>query len=153
MLAASSSDAPMRLTAASIIVVFLLPILAEGQDAASPQTEKPSNEIRGEMLSEYRFTPSGSKPAAIPTALQSDVPPLPVSQDTNGDVVKMDPFEVRDSASSSAAYLPLERAASVKAPSTVASKLGIGEHDFKVGKVHAFVITILYVPIVAGFSW
>jgi hypothetical protein len=143
----------MRLATTSLIGVLLLPAVAKSQDATPSQTDEPHNEIRKEMLSEYRYAPSGSKPAAIPTALQSDSPPLPVSQETKGDVVKMEPFEVRESGSSNAAYLPLERESPAKTPGTVASKLGIGEHDFKVGKVHAFVITIFYVPFVAGFSW
>jgi hypothetical protein len=143
----------MRLATTSLIAVLLLPAVAQCQDAAPSQTEEPGSDIRGEVLSQYRYVPSGSKPAAMPTALQSDSPPLPVSQQAKADVVKMEPYEVRESGSSSAAYLPLERATSAKPPATVASKLGIGEHDFKVGKVHAFVITIFYVPFVAGFSW
>jgi len=143
----------MRLATASSIVVLFLPIAVEGQDDASSQSGKPDTEIRGEMLSEYRFTPPGSKPAAIPTSLQSDSPPLPVSSENKGDIVKMAPFVVRESASSMAAYQSIEQESPAKAPATVASKLGIGEHDFMVGKTHAFVVTVFYVPFLAGFSW
>lgn len=138
----------MRFATALSILAFLSPLVAEAQDVGPPQTN-----VRGEMLSEYRFAPLESKSAAMPTALQSDSPPLPVLQQTKGDVVKMEPFEVRESGSSNAAYLPLERSSPAKKPATVASKLGIGERDFKVGKVHAFVVTIFYIPFVAGFSW
>ena len=143
----------MRLATTSLIGALLLAAAARGQDSAASRIDEPRNEIREEMRSQYRYAPSGSKPAAMPTALQSDSPPLPVSQSTKADVVKMEPYEVRESGSSSAAYLPLERASPAKAPATVAKKLGIGERDFKVGKVHAFVVTLFYIPIAAGFSW
>ena len=105
------------------------------------------------MLSEYRFTPPGAKPAAIPTSLQSDSPPLPASSAGGGDAVKMEPYVVRESALSNAALQSIEQPSPAKPPATVASKLGIGERDFMVGNVHAFVISIFYVPFVAGFRW
>jgi hypothetical protein len=142
-----------RFATASSIVIFLLPIVVEGQEAPSSQADRPLTAIRGEMLSEYRFTPPGTKPSALPTSLQSDSPPLPVSPAGSGDVVKMAPFEVRESALSVAALQSIEQPSPEKPPATVASKLGIGERDFMVGNVHAFVISIFYVPFIAGFSW
>jgi hypothetical protein len=143
----------MRPATAGSILVFLLPIVVEGQEAPSSQADKPLAEIRGEMLSEYRFTPPGAKPAAIPTSLQSDSPPLPASSAGGGDAVKMEPYVVRESALSNAALQSIEQPSPAKPPATVASKLGIGERDFMVGNVHAFVISIFYVPFVAGFRW
>src|SRR5580658_5272115 len=132
----------MRPATAGTILVLLLPLVVRGQEAASPQTDPPHTDIRGEMMSEYKFTPPGAKPAVIPTSLQSDFPPLPAPSASSGDVVKMEPFVVRESAPPIAALLPLEQQAPAKAPATVAGKLGIGEHDFMVGKVHAFVVTL-----------
>jgi hypothetical protein len=143
----------MRIATASSIFIFLLPIVAEGQEASSSRADGPPTDVRGAMLSEYRFTPPGAKPAAIPTSLQSDSPPLPDSPASSGDVVKMAPFEVRESSLSTAAVQSIEQPSTAKPPATVASKLGIGERDFMVGNVHAFVISIFYVPFVAGFSW
>jgi hypothetical protein len=143
----------MRSATAGTILVLLLPLVVRGQEAASPQTDPPHTDIRGEMMSEYKFTPPGAKPAVIPTSLQSDAPPLPAPTASSADVVKMEPFVVRESAPPLAALLPLEHQSPDKPPATVASKLGIGEHDFMVGKLHAFVVTIFYVPLVAGFSW
>jgi len=143
----------MRLATASSIVVLFLPIVVEGQEAASSQSVKPDTEIRSEMMSEYRFVPPGSKPAALPTSLQSDSPPLRESPENKGDVVKMAPFVVRESGSPNAAYQSIEQESPAKAPATVASKLGIGQHDFTVGRTHAFVVTVFYIPFLAGFSW
>jgi hypothetical protein len=106
------------------------------------------------MLSEYKFAPPGTKVTALPTSLHSEAPPPSPAPAENGkDVVRMEPFEVHESGMSNAAYLPLARRAPDKPPATVASKLGIGEHSVEVGKVHAFVVTVFYVPILAGFSW
>jgi hypothetical protein len=105
------------------------------------------------MLSEYRFTPPGAKPAAIPTSLHSDAPPLPAQPASSGEIVKMAPFVVRESSSQVAAYQSIGQQSPAKAPATVAEKLGIGERDFTVGNVHAFVVSIFYVPIAAGFRW
>jgi hypothetical protein len=143
----------MRPATAGTILVLLLPIVLRCQDAAPTQTDAPPTDIRGEMMSEYKFTPPGAKPAVIPTSLHSDSPPLPAPSASSGDVVKMEPYVVRESAPPIAALLPLEHQSPAKPPATVASKLGIGEHDFMVGKVHAFVVTLFYVPLVAGFSW
>jgi hypothetical protein len=143
----------MRFAIASSVVVLLLPIAFKGQEAPMAQADRPLTDIRGEMLSEYRFAPPGAKPAALPTSLQSDSPPLPAPTASSGDVVKMAPFEVRESALSTAALQSIEQPSPAKPPATVASKLGIGERDFMVGNVHAFVISIFYVPFIAGFSW
>jgi hypothetical protein len=143
----------MRLATASSILVFLLPIVVNGQEAPSSKADVPPTDIREAMLSEYRFTPPGAKPAVIPTSLQSDSPPLPASSASSGDVVKMAPFEVRESALPISAVQSIEQPSPAKPPATVASKLGIGERDFMVGNVHAFVISIFYVPFVAGFRW
>lgn len=105
------------------------------------------------MLSEYKFAPPGTKPLTLPTSFQSDAPPVPVPSGSSGEIVKMEAFEVRESTLSIAAFDSPGRKSSNKPPATVAGKLGIGEHDFEVGKLHAFVITIFYVPFVAGFSW
>jgi hypothetical protein len=143
----------MRFAISSSIVVFLLPIAVNGQEAPLPKADGPPTDIRGEMLSEYRFAPPGAKPVALPTSLQSDSPPLPAQAASGGDVVKMAPFEVRESALPIAALQSIEQPSPAKPPATVASKLGIGERDFTVGNMHAFVISIFYVPFVAGFRW
>jgi hypothetical protein len=140
----------MRLAPPYSFVIFLFPFVVEGQEA--PPAETALTDIRKEMLSEYRYAAPGIKPAKLPTSLQSDSPAFHAAGTDEG-VVKMEAFEVRESGFSSSATQSIEQHPPSKPPATVASKLGIGEHDFEVGKVHAFVITIFYVPFIAGFRW
>jgi hypothetical protein len=140
----------MRLAPPCLFVVLLFPFMVEGQEAPPP--EAALTDIRNEMLAEYKYAAPGNKTAALPTSLQSESPKIYASG-TEKDVVKMEAFEVRESGLSSAAYQSAEQQSPSKPPATVASKLGIGEHDFEVGKVHAFVVTIFYVPFIAGFKW
>ena len=140
----------MRLALPTSIAILLMPFIVEAQETPSP--EKPPTDVRKEMLAEYKFAAAGSKPAILPTSLQSEAPKIYASG-TDKDVVRMEAFEVRETGVSGAAYQPLEQQSPSKSPATAASKLGIGEHDFKVGRLHAFVVTIFYVPLIAGFQW
>jgi hypothetical protein len=143
----------MRSTFSKTMFVFLATLTLKAQEVPSSTTEKHMTEIRKEMLSEFKYAPPGSKPAILPTSLRSDSPLVNVTSGTEKDVVKMEAFEVRESGSSIRGFEPLEQQSSENAKPTIASNLGIGEHDFTVGKMHAFVISIFYVPFIAGFRW
>jgi hypothetical protein len=140
-----------RIAAFSAVVVLLSPFLAQGDEAAS-SSAPPLTDIRKEMLSEYKFAPSGTKAAPLPTSLHSDAPAqLSGAAPTGRDVVRMAPFEVRET--SAAAFMPFAPAISAGTRATAASKLGIGVHHMLLGKVHVFVSTLFYVPILVGFEW
>jgi hypothetical protein len=140
----------MRLAPPYSFLLFLFPFVVEAQEAPPPETAL--TDIRKEMLSEYKFAAPGNKPATLPTSLQSESPTIYASR-ADKDVVKMEAFEVREPGLSNAASQSIEQHSPSKPAATVASKLGIGEHDFEVGKVHAFVVTIFHVPLIAGFTW
>jgi hypothetical protein len=69
------------------------------------------------------------------------------------DAVRMQPFEVHESGTSIAAFMPVAPSGQEKRSSTAASRLGIGVHYLKLGKIRLFVTTALYVPILFGFDW
>jgi hypothetical protein len=142
-----------RFAATSALIALLSPLVAAGEDDDS-LGKQPLTETRREMLQEYKFTPAGTKTAALPSSLISEAPALPkTGVSTPRDVVRMAPFEVRESAETSAT---LSSAAAPK-PDTpggrAAAKLGIGVHHLEIGKVHVFVNTIFYLPFLVGFEW
>lgn len=143
----------MRRTAKTLALLCLWsPRLVQGGE--TPSTTEAPTDIRREMLSEYKFSAADAKPGPSPSSLRSSLPVqaaavVPESKE----VVKMDPFEVRESGAPSAALMPLAYPPSAPARTTVASKLGIGNHKFQVGKMHMFVSTVFYVPFLIGFEW
>jgi hypothetical protein len=107
--------------------------------------------IRREMLAEYRYAPKGTPPAELPTSLHSQAPAAPAVLDPG--IVPMDRYEVLASRD---AVWPHESPAAPGAaptPPTVASRLGIGIHRARVGKIEVFATTVFYVPILVGFAW
>jgi hypothetical protein len=106
------------------------------------------------MISEYKFAPPGTKPAALPSSLNSIAPAQPPTDKPSGrDVVAMEPYEVRETGAGTSAFLPLSPSKPDSPRTSAAAKLGIGLHRFHVGKLHCFVNTIFYVPILVGFEW
>jgi hypothetical protein len=106
------------------------------------------------MLSEYKFTPSGTKAAPLPSSLRSEAPPdSPAIIPAAKDVVSMAPFEVRETGASNAALMPVAPKKPDNPQAVAAAKLGIGIHYMRLGKVRLFVNTIFYVPILIGFDW
>ena len=69
----------------------------------------------------------------------------------------MDAFEVQGARSSSRTNLALtqslEQQAAEDSPPPAASKMGIGVHTFRVGKLRIFVSTLFYLPFQGGIAW
>jgi hypothetical protein len=141
----------IRLVPFASALLLLAPLGARGAEADA----EPPTDIRKVMLSEYKYTPPGTKAASAPTSLTSEsAAPAPApSADGSKDAVRMDPVEVRAARVPIAALLPLEQPAPEKAKPTVASRLGIGVHYLQVGKVRLFMTTAFYVPFLVGFQW
>jgi len=150
-----SLSMPLRTVAASTTVIVLLsPFILSGEEASSANTANTLTEIRRELLSEYKFSPPGTKATTLPTSLHSEGPPaISVPATNKKDVVRMEPFEVHESGVSNSAYQPLSDKAPDTPSATLASRFGIGVHHFQIGKTHMFVSTIFYVPFIAGFEW
>jgi hypothetical protein len=141
-----------RLVPIAAALLLSAPFGVRGADAAAADTD-PQTDIRKVMLSEYRYTPPGTKTAPAPTALTSASPAPAAPSSGSADAVRMDPIEVRATGVPIAALLPLEQPAPEKAKATVASRLGIGVHYLKIGKVRLFMNTVFYVPFLVGFQW
>ncbi len=135
-----------RIAATTAVLVLFYPFRTEGADPDCGRScGTHLTDIRREMLQEYRFAPQGTPVTPLPTSLHSDAPAVHASPD----IVRMEPFEVRDVQ----AAPPVESSPPDKPAATAATRLGIGAHHMKLGKVHLTVNTIFYVPFLVGFEW
>lgn len=124
-------------------------------DGSSSDPDMPQTDIRKEMLSQYKYSPTGGNPAAKGSAPANLAQPTRAASPTPGgrDIVVMSPFEVQASGKRE----QLQTASFQEEPPTqgekVASKLGIGVHRMKIGKVSVFASTIFYIPFLVGMEW
>ena len=127
-----------------VIVVILLAI-----SVVSAEPDKPRNhpEVRRAIL--FRFTYTGQPRVPTPEEIRAE---RQEEEQAAADVVKMNPVIVR------ADFPQFDRELESRVKDSKHdwqhhTTLGTGVHVKNFRKTQAFVVTVLYVPIMIGFSW
>src|ERR1700690_3787510 len=97
----------MRLARICSVAARLLPFVAGGQEATSPENEEPQSDMRRAILSAYTYAPPSATPAPLPSSPRSDATRSPVSAEGAREVVKMGPYVVREAGLSNSKYLAM----------------------------------------------
>ncbi len=126
--------------------VVLLAALAQSCRADDPPD--PNSEWRTALRSEVNYAPAAAPAKDAPHAAAPASPVLTAPADPN--VVRMAPYVLSDSRMN----LPsVEAAIDTPAPGPKPVKWGTGLHAKEFKHVTLFYYSILYVPIIGGFSW
>jgi hypothetical protein len=129
-----------RLMLQLALVAALAPC-GRADDAATPVPE-----WRAALRSEVRFGPAAAPAKDAPVVAAAPTSPAPA--DPN--IVQMAPYTLQESRMN----LPsVEAAIETPSPGPKPVKWGTGVHAKEFKHVTLFYYSILYVPIVAGFSW
>jgi hypothetical protein len=125
---------------------------ASGPD---PGSDVQHTNIRKELLSEYKYgVPPKGQTIPDPIVADSSAAPqiLPLTP-PNSDVVRMEPFTVREGAKLEALHADIVRQRANARTEAITSKLGIGVHVAPVGPVGFYAVTVFYIPISVGFGF
>jgi hypothetical protein len=148
-----ASSPSMRLVALSLLVGSICPLVAVG--APSDVTDTLATNIRGELLSEYKFEAPPKdpvQPAPFVTNTSTQPPILPATpQDPN--LVRMAPFIVRETAKMDALHAEVVAQEANARTEAITRRLGIGIHVAPMGPVGFYAVTAFYIPIQIGFGF
>jgi len=136
-----------RLTRSLSRCVVVVVLFAISRVSAEPDQPRKHPEVRRAILAGFTYTgqPRVQTPEEIRAERQKE-------KEASADVVKMDPVIVR--ADSPQFDRDLEsRIRNSKYQWQHHTTLGTGVHVKNFRKTQAFVVTVLYVPIMLGFSW
>jgi hypothetical protein len=115
----------------------------------------PATDIRRELLSEFKYAPAKKAPDSPASVgpMPKAQPRLDPSPAAGADTVRMAPFEVQDSRTPLNLSTWVVQEEPTTPAETMASKLGIGVHTWKMGKTRLNVRTIFYIPFLVGLEW
>jgi hypothetical protein len=131
----------LQLTWAAVLATTLAPC------CRADDTPEPTSEWRSALRSEVNFVPAAAPAKDAPAAAAAS-PVYTAPADPN--VVRMAPYVLSDSRMN----LPsVESAIETPAPGPKPVKWGTGVHATEFKHVTLFYYSILYVPVIAGFSW
>lgn len=122
-------------------------LLAISRVSAEPDKPRKHPEVRRAILA--RFTYTGQPKVLTPQEIRAE---RQEEEQAAADVVKMDPVIVR----ADSPQFDRDLASRVKGSKydwQHHTTLGTGVHVKNFRKTQAFVVTVLYVPIMIGFSW
>lgn len=141
----------MKRSALLLLAVAASPPAADAQAWADPDAAHA--EVRTQLLSEFKYEPvqKGRPPSSPVLAhpLKSALVDVPVAAP---DVVRMEPYTVRDSLRMEALRADLLQQKADAKTAMVMDRLGIGVHAAQVGPAVAYVATVFYIPFTAGIS-
>jgi hypothetical protein len=106
----------------------------------------PHPEVRQAVLDSFKYNPVAQAPS-----LDQPVPSLAPAVESDTEIVVMPKFEVRTRPLARGLEEAMAKARPVEPQNH--STLGTGVHEKDFGKVRAFAVTVLYVPILFGLSW
>ena len=115
--------------------------------------DAPRSEFRRELQSEFKFAPaardeSAAAPAPSVATSRTDAPP-----GGGADIVTMPRFEVHSNRDMTGLAIEMAQDKPQTASEKAQSKLGVGLHTVKLGKITLFARTIFYVPFLVGMEW
>jgi hypothetical protein len=136
----------MRSAALSLLLGSICPLAAVG--APDDATDAPHTNIRGELLSEYKFE-APTKDPTLPAPLPANASTAP--QDPN--LVKMAPYTVRETSKMNALHADIVAQEASARTEAITRKLGIGMHVAPLGPVGLYAVTVFYIPVQVGFGF
>lgn len=143
----------MKIAALVLLLASICRLGADGGPDSGSDVQHTN--IRKELLSEYKYgvPPKGQ---IIPAPIVSDASTAPqasILTPPNSDVVRMEPFTVREGAKMDALHAGIVRQHAIARTEAITSKLGIGVHVAPLGPVGFYAVTVFYIPIVVGFGF
>jgi len=148
---------PVRLLISTVIVVCELSAAMADEKKPEPSTFR--IELREALRSEFHFGPRPLPELASPPAWSThltlaDMPP-PVSGAiaVDPEVVRMKPVIVHGDAVFRAIDSALEKQTAQAKERKMYSRLGVGVHEVRLGKLHLGVLTELGVPVMISIAW
>jgi hypothetical protein len=146
LLARDSLPIPRGQTIFSHTCIFALLAFTAALTVAQSDEARPHPEIRKAIVERF---PYNSQAKALSVARSNQDPTTVTTVDP--EIVILPPFEVRSRLLDRNLTAAIEN---WRPPSPQNhSRFGTGIHEKDIGKVRAGVVTVLYIPILVGFSW
>ena len=140
---------------AVLLLVLAAACRAGAFDEPKSGPDLPPTDIRKELLSEFHYTAQPKDPEQ-PSPILAGSPSsaeTPTSAPQVPDVVKMEPYTVRESLKMDALHADFAMQKASARSDAITKKLGVGVHVAPVGPVGFYAVTVFYIPILVGFGF